>query len=315
MHSYFWVYTVVVGIIVVLVVSLRMKKNKKIKEFQALLEKVVEDFVITNKETEELKGLKEKLKLSNRATTKIAEEIYSKSLILCLQDDNLSEKEKEFLSKLEKIFDIPSRFIATEAIKSYDRVFKKQIEDRKLTDDEEKLLDKLKEDLKLSDKMIVKNLKELERLKLLTKIQEGKLPVVATNMILQKGETCHWTVPAKLCEERVISRRYEGGYSGVSFRIARGVSFRTGGFRGHPVVQRGVVEVDSGNLTITNKRTVFRGIKKTAVFPYKKVVDIQLFKDAFQITKEGRSKAQFLKVDDMEVATAIISEAVRRFVS
>jgi len=296
-------------------VSLRMKKNKKINEFQALLEKVVEDFVITDEEAQKLKGLKEKLRLSNKTTTRIAEEIYSRSLVSCLQDDGLSEKEKEFLSKLEKIFDIPARFITTEGIKSYERIFKKQIEDRKLTDDEEKLLDKLKGDLKLSDKMIARNLEELERLKLLTKIQDGELPVVPTNMILQKGEICHWIVPAKLCEERVISRHYEGGYSGVSFRIARGISFRTGGFRGHPVVERGVVEVDSGNLTITNKRTIFNGVNKTAVFPYKKVIDIQLFRDAFQITKEGKTKAEFFKVDDMEVVTAIISEAVRRFVS
>lgn len=315
MSSYFWVSIVIVGIIVVWIMFLKVKKNKKVKEFQFLLQKVVEDFILTDEEVEKLKSLKEKLKLSNKVTTRVAESIYSKSLVLCLQDDKLSEKEKEFLSKLEKIFNIPSKFITTEAVKSYNRVFKKQIEDRKLTDEEEKLLDKLKDDLKLSDSMIARSLDELERLKLLTEIQEGKLPVTPTNMILQKNEICHWTAPAKLCEERVISKHYKGGYSGVSFRVARGVYFRTGGFRGHPVVEKGVIEIDSGNLNITNKRVVFSGVKKTAVFPYKKLVDIQLFKDAFQITKEGRSKAQFFKVDDMEVVTAIISGAVRRFVS
>ena len=66
---------------------------------------------------------------------------------------------------------------------------------------------------------------ELTRLCLITEIKNGNLPKVEVpNIILQKNELAYLKEPSKIMEQRVVGTRYEGGSSGVSVRIAKGVS-------------------------------------------------------------------------------------------
>ena len=54
---------------------------------------------------------------------------------------------------------------------------------------------------------------------------------------------------------------YQGGYSGVSVKVAKGVYYRTGGFKGHPVKTSEMILKDGGILGITNKHIYFSGTK------------------------------------------------------
>ena len=66
-----------------------------------------------------------------------------------------------------------------------------------------------------------------------------------------------------MAEEKVISRKYQGGSQGMSFRVMKGVSYRVGGHRGHITSETGVVAVSDGELILTNNRVIFRGDKKS----------------------------------------------------
>jgi hypothetical protein len=69
---------------------------------------------------------------------------------------------------------------------------------------------------------------------------------------------------AALVEPRRLPDRWVGGYSGFSFRIARGVRYHVGGTRGRRVPGEEVpTPVDRGPATITDRRVVFQGSRRS----------------------------------------------------
>lgn len=100
-------------------------------------------------------------------------------------------------------------------------------------------------------------------------INAGRLPRVSDSPIVTKpGEIVHAAMIVDLMKE-VAVREMRGGYSGVSIRVMKGVSYRVGQVRAHSVVVGTQLQVqDTGTLAITSKRAVFVGRQKTLEFRY-----------------------------------------------
>jgi hypothetical protein len=78
---------------------------------------------------------------------------------------------------------------------------------------------------------------------------------------------------AALIEPRRERGHYEGGYSGFSFRVAKGVRYHVGGTRGTYVQGAEVpTPIDTGTVTITNRRVVFEGSKQAREWDYSKLL-------------------------------------------
>jgi hypothetical protein len=79
---------------------------------------------------------------------------------------------------------------------------------------------------------------------------------------------------AALVETRRGKGHYEGGNSGVSIRIARGMSYRVGASRGTFVQgeERPAVIDEDGEALITNQRVVFRGPKQSREWAFTKLL-------------------------------------------
>ena len=111
-----------------------------------------------------------------------------------------------------------------------------------------------------------------------------------TNLLLKKGEYLIFDLPQiTLCEERSV--KLKGGYQGFSVRIMKGVSYRFGGFQGGS--ERKVVEIDSGNLTLTNKRMVFSGKKTSKEISLTKINTIESLDNGISITRSGKQKTEY----------------------
>ena len=114
-------------------------------------------------------------------------------------------------------------------------------------------------------------------------IRRGILPSMNTNqLMLTSGEVCHFSERAIRVTEKK-SKHYEGGSNGVSIRIAKGVTYRTGRYKGIPVEDISYVKI-KGLLYITNKRIVFvsdgQAFEKkfkslTACVPYSNAIKLQ----------------------------------------
>lgn len=67
--------------------------------------------------------------------------------------------------------------------------------------------------------------------------------------------------PVLLSEQR-INTEYEGGSSGVSIRIARGLYYRTSAFKGRPIKKEVTIPISYGMMALTNKHLYFSSTKK-----------------------------------------------------
>jgi hypothetical protein len=114
--------------------------------------------------------------------------------------------------------------------------------------------------------------------------------------------------------KEVALREWRGGSSGVSFRIAKGVSYRTGAIRGKSVVVGTELQVaDSGVLAVTSQRIAYMG-NKTIELPYAKLMNLDVFSDGVRVHASNRQNAPLFKVDPGvgEVIAATVNAAMQK---
>jgi hypothetical protein len=138
--------------------------------------------------------------------------------------------------------------------------------------------------------------KEREQ-KLFEKLGNGDLsgiPIQADVPLMMKpGEGAYVNLNGvQYVEERTRST-YVGGTRGVSFRLMKGVSFRTGGFKGERVPVTEKVELDRGRFVVTNKRVIFSGPRKNVSFPVSKILEVHEYTDGLSISREGKQKTEY----------------------
>ena len=132
-------------------------------------------------------------------------------------------------------------------------------------------------------------------------LEASRLPFAETRVdgvMLKAGEVAHVVVSgAALVEPKRLPGQWQGGSRGVSIRIAKGVSYRTGSSRG--TYQQGaeiLTPVDEGRFVVTNRRCVFIGSRRTTEWSYSKLVGFSL---------EGEGVA-FFNVSNRQKTTGVL---------
>jgi len=125
-------------------------------------------------------------------------------------------------------------------------------------------------------------------------ILEGKLPqrITLVNSLpfnLQKGETIVWAFNNVAYYEQRTFTRYEGGSHGVSVRVAKGLYYRVGSFRGQPVKIAQMVALGTGVLGVTDRHLYFAGPSKTFRVKYDKIVSFTPYSDGIGITRDAQT--------------------------
>jgi hypothetical protein len=112
-------------------------------------------------------------------------------------------------------------------------------------------------------------------------LQSASLDIVpdsAPDIIHKKGELFYLVVNgAGFYEATRQPGQWTGGSQGVSLRVAKGVSYRVGANRGTFKQGAEVMTVTSrGTFYVTNVRCVFVGDRRTAEWPYAKLIGFSL---------------------------------------
>lgn len=158
--------------------------------------------------------------------------------------------------------------------------------------------------------------READRESWLNQLREGTINIEVIGgespIILKPQEQLRVVLPRiSLLEPRAVT---EGGgfYGGPTIRVAKGLSFRLGAAAGRSESHEELRNVDQGVLTLTNRRLVFSGKKRTLNIGLMSIVSMEPFKDALAVRREGREKTQYFsgadpktismraKVDDRE---------------
>jgi tellurite resistance protein len=242
---------------------------------------------------------------------------FKQALLQAVSDGKLTKEEIAELEQKKEELGLSDEDIKEMKAEIFTAAFVAAKSDEQVTASEEKELQDVQQYLGLADSEIQATKKELTRLRLLNEIQQGNLPLMTiANIVTVKGEKAYWAEPALLAEEKVIRTRYEGRSQGVSFRIAKGVSYRVGGFRGHAVSETGVVPVSNGEFIITSKRIIFRGDGKSFATKLDKILDIQLFTNGIHLSENNRAKPRLIKFNELgnhHIIGAVLSHAINHY--
>ena len=105
---------------------------------------------------------------------------------------------------------------------------------------------------------------------------------------------------ASLVEPRKRPERWSAGYSGFSFRLARGVRYRVAVGKGKKEPgEEAPAAVDTGAATITDRRVVFQGSKRTREWAFDKLLGYH---------NDGRVPLTLFQVSNREKVSGLLYE-------
>lgn len=138
---------------------------------------------------------------------------------------------------------------------------------------------------------------------LLRDLMEGKIPermnFTGHPFRLQKSETLIWVFQNVGYSTVRTRTEFRGGHAGVSVRVARGLYFRTGGFKGRPVRREEAVRVDTGLLGVTTRHLYFAGSRRSFRVRHDRIVTLVPYSDGVGIMRDGvRAKPETFEVGD-----------------
>lgn len=231
---------------------------------------------------------------------------------ISLSDGVISDEESNHISEYFLESNLTTEDYEKICSEAFVSVVQRAIADRRVTDYESQAIERLADQLQMSPQWKAWAKQEMRYYAMFHYIEQGgTLPTqMPVNVILQRGEVCHLSIPARLLEERVVSRQYVGGSQGVSVRIMKGVTYRVGQQRGHIETRSGIVPISNGYFNITNKRLVFSGNNKSVSSALNKLLDLQLYSDALQFSVTNRQKPTiigFHRKEESELCGLMIS--------
>lgn len=179
-------------------------------------------------------------------------------------------------------------------------------DDGLLSEQKETVLNELKEYFDLSEQSLDRagSYSKMVKGAILRDITNGKLPEqveVSGNLPfnLQKAEKIIWLFQDVKYYEEKSRTKYVGGSKGVSFRIAKGVYYRTGGFKGERVKTSETIHADTGFLGVTNKHMYFSGPSKKFRIAFNKIVAFEPFSDGIGVQRDAQTaKPQIFETGD-----------------
>lgn len=133
---------------------------------------------------------------------------------------------------------------------------------------------------KVNQAIIIKNL------------QRGILPQggVALPVLLGKSEAVLWVYSGVTFYQEKIEREYKHNGGGFSFRVMKGVYYRTNSGRSKPIEHSVMNNEGVGSLIITNKNIIFYAQTKSVKIPFKKIVGVTPYSDGLEVHKDGNAK-------------------------
>lgn len=163
-----------------------------------------------------------------------------------------------------------------------------------LTNDEQQKIDDYVNTLGLSltnlpAKYQGSEISRIEQSKMLKQLQQGILP--QTNfyapILLGKDEVVLWCYDRVTMWQEKVKKEFVGGHQGFTFRIVKGVNYRTGSFKGQPVEHSYMDNAGTGSLYITNKHIIFHSSERSTKIPYKKIIGLNPYSDGMGVQQDG----------------------------
>lgn len=162
-----------------------------------------------------------------------------------------------------------------------------------MTDSEEQLINTYTNYLGLSisdlpSSFANTDLEKISQAMVLKDLEKGILPQKKTSVpvLLSRGESPLWVYHNVIMNQEKIQREYRGRSGGFSFRVCKGVTYRTGQFKGRPVETSYMDRIGNGSLVVTNKNLYFHCDTSSVKIPIAKLVGVTPYSDGIELHKD-----------------------------
>jgi tellurite resistance protein len=253
--------------------------------YQAEVQRVLADGRVSVEEEAALTSLRESLGLTRRESLLLtvcpSRDAYVATMKSLVRSGQMDADAREQLLRLKRALAISDRdgqhFLHDAAHELYRECFTMAIQDGSVSPQEKQQLSWLAEEAGLDDNQLRGYHAQIQEIERLSGYRNGRLPSLKTGKLLEGGETCHW--------DRACRYRYE---------------------------TRRSIFLASGNLLVTGKRIVFSSPEKTVSYAPSKILDIQRYAEAVELTLEARSGSGIYFVDKPLELEAILTGLVRK---
>ncbi len=129
----------------------------------------------------------------------------------------------------------------------------------------------------------------------LQEILNGSIPTPKQTIVgefpflLSKNEKLIWLFRNVGLHQQKVKKEYVGRSHGLSFRIAKGIYYRVGGFKGRPLETTVMELISSGSVCLTDKNIYFSSPIKSLRIPYNKIINIEMYSNGIGLQKDGAS--------------------------
>ncbi len=179
-------------------------------------------------------------------------------------------------------------------VKGFERAVELAFEDGLLSEDEENSLLELKKHFELEQSDLDANgaFSKLVKGAVLRDIMEGEIPdrvIINANLPFnfQKSERLIWLFQNVDYYEQKKRTHYVGGSQGFSIRVAKGLYYRTGAYKGKRVEYDETVHAGTGLLGVTNKHIYFSGGAKSFRIRLDKIVSFEPYEDGVGVQRDA----------------------------
>jgi hypothetical protein len=189
-------------------------------------------------------------------------------------------------------------------VEGFDEAVNLFLDDGILSIEEEEKTLKYRQYYELEQEQADKNgsLSKIIKAIVLRDILEGKIPEsrITINgplpIMLQNSEKIIWLFNYVSFYEQRTRTEYQGRSQGVSIKIAKGLYYRTGAFKGHPVQIEEMKFIGTGMVVLTNINFYFTSSLKNLKLPYNRIITADPYEDGIGLQKDGvNAKPQIFK--------------------
>lgn len=212
----------------------------------------------------------------------------------CMRGHKSSEQARADVTTLLSSHNVPADVAKPKIIEAWESSLDEALDDGILTELEEKRLLSFSESFGLTQADLDHRgaYVRLTQAAVLRDVLEGQIPdrINISGQVpfnLQKSEKLVWLFNGVDYHTEKTRREYVGGSSGVSIRVAKGVYFRTGGFRGRSVETSYMDHVATGCMGVTTKHIYFAGGNKAFRVAFPKIVSFEPYTDALGIMRDN----------------------------
>lgn len=178
---------------------------------------------------------------------------------------------------------------------SFDTAIEQYLDDGIIDSVEERCVARFMQFTGLPQQMLNANrsLEKVVQSKVLQELLNGQVPAPRITIsgsfpfLLSKNEHLLWLFRDVTLQMQKVRRETFGRTRGISVRICKGVYYRTGGFKGHPVETTYMQRIGTGSVCLTDKNLYFHCPEKTLKIPFSKILALDPYSNGLGVQKDG----------------------------